>query len=452
MDVGRAVARELDRSAARCRSRCPGSGGRRRPARWNRCRQTRKLPWVGTKTPGSQIRSGSGSGKRSRPPSSVQRGAGRAAGSRARAAPGAGRAGGPPAVRPSAARAAATWSGPTPQQPPISCAPSARQRSGEGGEVVAADRRLEAPAVGGRVAEVGVDAEREVGEVAQPRHACPPRGRAGCSSRAARRPRAPRSGAPRGRTRRPPARPSAGRRRRTRRGGSGGSSARPGARWRAAPRRSRSVESRTSASVSTRIRSGGSSSSSRASSVDRVAALGRVDVAVEAERDSAVAAVADRLAGQAGRRAARRPSSGRARSTATAAGRRGGARSAAPTCWSRSRRSPPRRSAGGPRARRRASRRARSCPTAAPARGRRLGDVRRARSPSPPSRTTQRPVASAVLHARVGGSGDLARPWSRPRRAAAAPPADTPGGEGSPIPVGVGQPRPAAGRRRVSRR
>ena len=99
---------------------------------WKRYFQTRKLPWVGTKTPGSHTISGISSGYRRRPRSSLQ---GRADGSRDR----------PRAIAPLPAplaasatarepggmsrtrvRAPAMCSGRVPQQPPMIWAPSWR--------------------------------------------------------------------------------------------------------------------------------------------------------------------------------------------------------------------------------------------------------------------------------------------------------------------------------------
>ncbi len=70
-------------------------------------------------------------------------------------------------------RRGASWprrcgAGRTPQQPPMMSAPSSRQRGGQLGELVAADAVVERPARLGVVAEVRVDAQRQVGEVPQP--------------------------------------------------------------------------------------------------------------------------------------------------------------------------------------------------------------------------------------------------------------------------------------------
>ena len=67
-------------------------------------------------------------------------------------------------------RAAAMCSGRVPQQPPMICAPSARQCERHARAYSSPSTRcVEAPAVGRVVAEVRIDAERQVGEVAQPR-------------------------------------------------------------------------------------------------------------------------------------------------------------------------------------------------------------------------------------------------------------------------------------------
>ena len=134
--------------------------------------QTSRLAWLGTTTPSSTPISGNGSGKSPRPARSLQRGgagAGASASSWLGAPAGAIRRW-PGRVSPRArTAAAATCSGPTPQQPPMICAPSSRQASASSAKSPACDGALVAPAGRGQIPEVGVDAEREVGEVAQPR-------------------------------------------------------------------------------------------------------------------------------------------------------------------------------------------------------------------------------------------------------------------------------------------
>ena len=135
----------------------------------------RKLPWVGANTPGSTVRSGKSSGNRaaraSRPTVSRARACARLARSaaRRRRASASGRAW-PGLVSASAVRAAAMCSGPTPQQPPMICAPSSRHRSASSAYSSAPTLGLLSPAGGRQVAEVRVHAERQIGEVAQPRH------------------------------------------------------------------------------------------------------------------------------------------------------------------------------------------------------------------------------------------------------------------------------------------
>ena len=99
---------------------------------WKRYFQTRKLPWVGTKTPGSQTSSGISSGYRRRPRSSthVRRAVctGRAESSEPLpAASAASVAREPRGMSRTRARAPATCSGRVPQQPPMIWAPSLRQ-------------------------------------------------------------------------------------------------------------------------------------------------------------------------------------------------------------------------------------------------------------------------------------------------------------------------------------
>ena len=106
------------------------------------------------------------------------------------------------------------------------------------------------------------------------------------------------------------------------------------------------VASRISDIVSSRSRSGGSSSKARVSSSRRLEPLGAVDVAVEAERDRAVVR-APELGGRPGGRAGRR--GGPAPSSRPAASRPARARRSSPPgcprCSSRSRRSRSPRSA-----------------------------------------------------------------------------------------------------------
>ena len=136
-----------------------------------RCFQTRKLPCVGTKTPASSVRSGSGSGKRS-VPSLVEPGLGHRARQRRL-----GRAQALLELRPATtglglgerraergdvvARDAAAAA----DDLRALVAPAER----EPGVGLGADRVVEAPALAGEMAEVRVDAERHLGEVAQPR-------------------------------------------------------------------------------------------------------------------------------------------------------------------------------------------------------------------------------------------------------------------------------------------
>ena len=204
-------------------------------------------------------------------------------------------------------RAAAMCSGRVPQQPPMICAPSARQCDAISANSVAVDGPVEAPAVGRVVAEVRIDAERQVGEVAQPReHPGHVVGRQAVDEQrpdpdlleAVRR---------RGRTRRPRARPSAGRTRRT-------------TPWRQRRKLTQTgiplctsastapnvSPSRTSVIVSSRTRSGGSSSKTRGSSSSISRARLAVDVAVDAEGERRVAGAAGLLDRLARRRAAPR--------------------------------------------------------------------------------------------------------------------------------------------------
>ena len=185
-------ARGRGRSRARAPRRCARAGRPSSPLpqptsrqRWpaptcsrNRWRQTRKLPCVGTKTPGVADRCrGTAAGRASRPRASVQaardgprRGAGEPVSRRRR-----GRGARPGSVCSSAAFAR--------RDVLAGRRRSSRRRSARPRRATAApccaysalaDVAVEAPAGVGEVAEVGVDAERQVGEVAQPRRACPP--------------------------------------------------------------------------------------------------------------------------------------------------------------------------------------------------------------------------------------------------------------------------------------
>ena len=153
----RPCAEPLAGTGASTRRSCPGSGRRRR-----------------ARTTISGISSGN-----SRRPAASSHGCGAASGAAVRreAAARGGvrrRRASVPLRRPSGwsrtrSRAAAMCSGRVPQQPPMICAPSARQCDGHLGVLVAVDGPVEAPAVGRVVAEVRIDAERQVGEVPQPR-------------------------------------------------------------------------------------------------------------------------------------------------------------------------------------------------------------------------------------------------------------------------------------------
>jgi hypothetical protein len=136
---------------------------------WKRYFHTRKLPWVGTKTPGSHPSSGISSGYRRRPRSSVH---GRSDGSADSprsivplAAPltASATARDPGGMSRTRARAPATCSGRVPQQPPMIWAPSWRQTAAILAVLLAVDGLVEAPAVVGVIPEVGIDAERQVG-------------------------------------------------------------------------------------------------------------------------------------------------------------------------------------------------------------------------------------------------------------------------------------------------
>ena len=130
--------------------------------------QMRKLPWVGTNTPSSTSISGMSSGNISRPrgsahdggsrrlpllPFSVVRTAGRSW---------------PGLVSASAARAAWRCSGPHAAAAADHLGPLGAPAQRQLGVLLALDAGLLAPARRRQVAEVRVDAEREVGEVAQP--------------------------------------------------------------------------------------------------------------------------------------------------------------------------------------------------------------------------------------------------------------------------------------------
>ena len=236
--------------------------------------QIRKLPWVGTNTPSSTSISGTSSGNISRPRGSAHDGASRrlpfgAVLRRRHGGPlvaglGVGQRG-PRRLQvlgPHAAAAADDLG--------ALVAPAQRQL----GVLRALDAGLVAPPRRGQVAEVGVDAERQVGEVAQPReHAGDVIGRDAVDGQRAR-PPSPRSAVRPGRRRRPRGRPSARRRPRTRPGGSAGSSATPGSpcpaapprwrRWSCAPATASPAGSGPGAPPRTRARAGRSSRGRRA--------------------------------------------------------------------------------------------------------------------------------------------------------------------------------------------
>ena len=88
---------------------------------------------------------------------------------RAQRAPRAAVGGGPASSRRARGASAAMWSAVTPQQPPMICAPSSRQPSASSAYAsgpIVSSKRQRLPA---QMAEVRVDAERQLGEVAQPR-------------------------------------------------------------------------------------------------------------------------------------------------------------------------------------------------------------------------------------------------------------------------------------------
>ena len=129
VDVLGAVASELDRLQSSCRSRRPGSARRARPPRGTGGARSGTRPCDGANTSPWVTRSGKASGYRERPAASTHGSGGAAWAPPSSWGPPSPGRGAPRGLPASAARAAPICSGPTPQQPPISCAPSSRQRT-----------------------------------------------------------------------------------------------------------------------------------------------------------------------------------------------------------------------------------------------------------------------------------------------------------------------------------